>query len=431
MKASFLYPLSSIIASLLPLGMAQQQHHEHQHEHGEACTSEHEHQHEHGEACTSEHDHDHDHDHAAPIIIKLDAKARSVIALRTEPVPAAGDIISSSLYGYLSLPPYALSDYTMPVAGRIELMVKSAQVVEAGQPLFTIESPELASSIMAQKQIEASLTRCISDIATMSGRIAKLREAGTRKVELEEQLAFKESEQRELESQLANSKRGLALMSMGAEIEEQEQRYFLLVRAKQAGKVRTVGVSQGSWGERGTSIVSMSQESAMEIMAQLYASDQPKFSHARAIVPVGQQNIMVEGSLRIAEQIDPIKQTRAVYFKPTHLPEGVQMGQLCRIDLFLPKLDGEQGMSIPDSAIVKVGLDDMVFIDHGEGIFEAKKVHAGQSRQGMTPVTGLQAGQQLVVKGAYEFKFVMPSEGDKKVTGHFHADGKFHEGEDH
>ncbi len=73
----------------------------------------------------------------------------------------------------------------------------------------------------------------------------------------------------------------------------------------------------------------------------------------------------------------------------------------------------------------------MVFIDHGEGIIEAKKVQADPSRYGMTPVLGLKEGEQLVVQGAYEFKFVLPSEGEKKVSGHFHADGKFHEGEDH
>lgn len=415
----------------------------HVHEDGTVCTGDHSssaaaehkpaapaqqaHVHDDGTVCTS------DHGSEEPMLIKLDPQARSVIALRTEPVPAAGEVISSSLYGYLSLPNYALTDYTMPVAGRIELQVKSAQEVEKGECLFSIESPEIATAILAKDELQANLERSRRDIATMSERIAKLAEAGTRKSELEEQLAFKQSEEQAITRQLAASQQALTLMCMGAEIAQKEGRYVLLIRAKQAGKVRTVGVSQGSWGERGASIVSMSDERALEITAQLYSSDQPQFSHARALIPVGNKNLVVEGSLRLAEQIDPDKQTRAVYFKPKSIPSGVQIGQLCRIDLFAPKANGEAELmsSIPDSAIIKVGLDDMVFIDHGNGIYEGKKIHAGESRHGMTPVHGLVEGQQTVIKGAYEFKFVLPSEGEKKVAGHFHADGKFHEGEEH
>ena len=50
----------------------------------------------------------------------------------------------------------------------------------------------------------------------------------------------------------------------------------------------------------------------------------------------------------------------------------------------------------------------------------------------MTPVKGLIPGQKLVVKGGYELRYLLPADGSQqKKAGHFHADGKFHEGEDH
>ena len=69
------------------------------------------------------------------------------------------------------------------------------------------------------------------------------------------------------------------------------------------------------------------------------------------------------------------------------------------------------------------------YMEIGEGKFAMVKVHAGTSRRGMTPVSGLTPGQKIVVKGGYELKYIIPGDGDKKKAGHFHADGVFHEGE--
>ena len=45
---------------------------------------------------------------------------------------------------------------------------------------------------------------------------------------------------------------------------------------------------------------------------------------------------------------------------------------------------------------------------------------------------GHAVGETVVSEGGYELKYVLPADGNgpaKKAAGHFHADGKFHEGE--
>jgi uncharacterized protein YsxB (DUF464 family) len=37
----------------------------------------------------------------------------------------------------------------------------------------------------------------------------------------------------------------------------------------------------------------------------------------------------------------------------------------------------------------------------------------------------------VVVKGGYELKYLIPGDGQQKKAGHFHADGVFHEGDEH
>ena len=156
----------------------------------------------------------------------------------------------------------------------------------------------------------------------------------------------------------------------------------------------------------------------------------PHFSAVRATIPAGREHVTVDGVWRLAEEVDAATRTRELYFNPSSIPAHVQPGQLCRLDLY-DACEDHGRVSIPDSAVVKVGVDDVVFVEVAEGRFAMVKVHAGTSRRGMTPVDGLTPGQRIVVKGGYELRYIIPGDGQQRRAGHFHADGVFHEGEDH
>ncbi len=454
-------PLAALLLACPALAAPGEHHHdtpaEHKHAEGKACgghkhaadTHDHaEHKHAEGEACgghkhaADTHDHaaeapcsgDHGHDHssgmAEAVVVTADPHSRHLIALQVEPVPEAAGALSSSLYGTLSAPEHALQAYSLPAAGRITLHVKSAQQVKAGDILYTVESPALTDQIAAVQQGQANLARCGEEIATLVARINRLKEVGTRNSDLEEQLNFKRAEERQLTRDLETSKSRVRMLALGAEIVKEGGLSRLVVKAEKAGTVRNVGVAQGSWGEQGEAIITISDPAALEIVASLYANDMPAFNRVRAHIPQGRENLDVEGSWRLAEQVDPKTQTRALYFTPATLPEGARPGQLCRLDLYNDSAACGNTISIPDSAIVRVGMDDIVFIEIEPGRYAATKVHAGESRRGMTPVSGLHPGQRMVVKGGYELKYILPGgDGQKKKAGHFHADGKFHEGE--
>lgn len=427
---------------------------EHQHEHGEGCTHDHaaesaEHQHEHGEGCTHDHahehgdacsGHDHGHEHGAgcthdhssgPVLVTADAHARHISAMKIEEVPAASQALTHSLYGHLFVPNHALETYSLPCGGRISLNVKSAQTVKKGDILYTLVSPEVSGLVADIKKQEAAITRCGEEIASVSLRLERLKAAGTGNSDLEEQLNFKNAEKRQLERELEVNKTKLNILVMGAELKPENGLPTLVVRATKDGIVRNVGITQGSWGEQGAAVVTMSNLAAMEIEGTLYGNNVPDFTTVRATRLSGRDNKVLEGTWRMAEQVDEEKQTRAFYFTPAELPVDARPGQLCRVDFYAD--GGEEGyVTIPDSALVKVGIDDVVFLEVKEGTFAMVKVKAGESRRGMTPVKGLIPGQRLVVKGGYELRYLLPADGSQqKKAGHFHADGKFHEGEDH
>lgn len=416
-------------------------HEEHDHsDHDHAAHEEHSHA-DHDHAAHGEHDHaDHDHaahdathsahDHAAEaVLVQVDARSRHILHMQVETIPDTELALSHTLYGHLIAPPHAQETYSLPCAGRINLLVKSAQQVKKGDVLYTLTSPAYADQLAEEQKTLADLTRCNQELEALRSRVIRLQQAGARNSELEGQLSFKLAESAQLTRDLEIARVRLRSLAMDAELQEVEGLPVLVVRAHADGVVHNVGITQSSWGEQGAAVITMSAPAAMEVVGTLYASDLPRIAAVRVTLPLGRESISLAGSWRLADQVDATTQTRALYFTPDSLPAEARAGQLCRIDIY--DAPAEPGIvSIPDSALVKVGTDDVVFLEVGEGRYAMVKVHAGDSRRGMTPVAGLHPGQKIVVKGGYELKYSLPSQGETKKAGHFHADGKFHEGED-
>ena len=411
------------------------------HDHGPGCTHDHaapaeEGAHEHGPGCT--HDHGHEgHQHAPGescgaemVIVEADERARDLVNMRFETVPELTEVLVHSLYGFLVTPDHAMQTYALPCGGRITLHVKSAQQVKKGDLLYTLQSPDIMEQQAEVIRIHALLERIQAEITILEERKLELMTAGTRNKDLEVELANKKAELIQQQRELSAVETRLRMLTIGGKLAEQDNLTVLEVRAAADGTVRNIGVTQGSWGEQGKPVLSMSNLSEMEITATIYGSDVPHFSAVRATIPTGHENVVVEGRWRMAEEVDAATRTREIYFTPSSIPSNVQPGQLCRLDLY-DACQAHGKISIPDSAVVKVGVDDVVFIKVGEGKFAMKKVQAGTSRRGMTPVSGLNPGQVIVVKGGYELKYLIPGDGQKKKAGHFHADGVFHEGEEH
>ncbi len=361
----------------------------------------------------------------------MNSHARDIIALQTERALDAEKTLVHSLQGFLSTPTHAFESYALPSSGRLSLKVRSAQLVKKGDLLFTVESPDIAELVAQQKEAEASLQKLQNDIATMESRLTSLASADTRNRDLEEQLAFKKAEAAEQSAKIDTIALRLVSSAMGAELIPDGSRMLLGIHAQNDGRVGDIELREGSWAEQGASVLSTTNPSSLEIESSLYGSAAPQFRDATASIPIGNKQVQVAGTLRISEQIDPVKQTRKVYFTPTTLPEGAHAGLLCRIDLF-DQATNEQGTNIPNTAIVKVGVDDIVFVKHTEKVYEAVKVEVLDTRFDRSTVRGLKSGNTIVSKGGYELKFLLTGAGaQQKVIGHFHADGTFHEGEEH
>ena len=389
-------------------------HEEHKHADGSVCTGDHEpegHQHAEGEACTG----DHEHEEAAEkgsgqpgdmIPVHVDEKARHSLDMRFEKVTEATHGAEKTLHGQMVIPPHAVTTYALPAAGRVTFNVKSAQQVRKGELLYTLASPDIVEMEGNASQAQAALDRAAAELNTLKERRAQLEKIGTRNSELNTSIQFKEAEIHSLRAALDASNNKLKLVTDSGALKNN----LLYVYAAADGSVQSVNMTQGSWGEQGAPALVMTNKGELEFATTIYGADPVHYAK---------------------DQVDPATQSRALYFVPDRMPEGTHAGQLARLDLYSHDAATDGFIPVPNSAVVKVGVNDVVFIKAADDTFVMKKVETLPARQGKTPVKGLTPGQTIVTKGGYELKYILPTgdAGSKKAAGHFHADGQFHEGE--
>lgn len=402
-------------------------HEGHKHADGEACTDQDHagHNHAEGETCTA------DSTGEEIVPVKIDDKARISLDMQVETVVNRPHEAGKTFYGQLEIPPHAVKTYALASAGKVNLQVRSAQAVKKGDLLYTLESPEIVDLQGKVAEGEAALNRNTLELETLQKRQQQLSEIGTKNSELETNIRFKEAEKPGLEAALESARNKLKLAVSGGEMKGDT----LYVQADRDGSVQSVDINQGAWGELGNPVLVLTHKGELEFKTTAFASDSLQHSQVRLALPTadGKETQMLDGKLRVSAQIDPEKQTRILYFVPDRLPETAYAGQLARLEMNAGQ-DAEDGyIPVPNSAVVKVGVNDVVFIQDNENknLFLMKKVTTLPARRGMTPVKGVVEGQTIVTKGGYELKYALPAQGggEKKAAGHFHADGKFHEGE--
>lgn len=425
-------------------------HNGHQHSEGNTCTEEHDHhlhkheneticsgnceteKHQHSDSCTEPHDHNDTHKKQSGqlpdmISVHVDEQARHSLDMRFEKVTATSNRAEKTLYGQMIIPPHAITTYALPAAGRVTFHVKSAQQVQQGDLLYTLASPDIVEMAGNVIQAQASLNRAEAELCTLKGRQRQLEKIGTRNSELNTSIQFKEAEIHSLKASLEISNNQLQLITDSGILKNNR----LEVYASTDGAVQSIDMTQGAWGEQGTSALIMVSKEELEFYTTIYASDPICYKKAQLVLTNGENSELLDGTLRVTEQVDSATQSRSLYFLPNHMPKGTYAGQQARLDLYSADTATNDFISIPNSAIVKVGINDVVFIKANNDTFIMKKVETLPAKQGKTPVKGLIPGQIIVTKGGYELKYILPTgdSGKKKAAGHFHADGQFHEGE--
>ena len=329
------------------------------------------------------------------------------------------------------VPAEALKTGALPAAGRVQFFVKPGQDVSAGTPLFALASPELITLQSDKIEAEANLSRAEANLSTLEKRLAKIAEIGTKNSSLENEADFLRAEIPVLKAAAARAQGLWQIATLGGNFRDG----ILTVYSGFGGSVQSLDLTEGAWGEQGASALTLVVPQALEFKGVAFGNDSFVGKKARLAVNVGDEIRLYDGILRISAQIDETTQSRTIYFVPAQSDTEIYPGQVARLEVFTPATEAEESfVPVPSSAVVKVGVDDIVFVCSPDdaNLFFARKVETLPARRGFTPVKGVHVGETVVSKGGYELKYILPVDGNApraKTAGHFHADGKFHEGE--
>ena len=360
--------------------------HEHRHEHG------HRHNHEHG------HNHEHRHEHGSSCTHESEAKSITVpMAVQTVMGlkcihPELRRIASTvSFAGRYELNPDARKVVATPVSGRLTLLAKPLSNVRKGDVLFKVSSPDL---VARSHEIEA-----------LKKRVNVYRGIKTPNAALENELSVKLAER-------------TAMLAGAEEIDG-----VVTVRAESNGMVETLSAQDGEWLETGAAALKIVQTRDLRFKALVASSDALRLKNSMPAkvgdnqgqikIGIGDDMGLVPVYVLFGKEVDALAGARSIAECITEETEAAHA-------------------AVPSQCIVSIGLQPTVFVrdTHDADKFIAVPVIPGLSGNGWTAVEGLPSSHcEVVTTGVYELKLALAAADGAKPSGHFHADGVFHEGE--
>ena len=257
----------------------------------------------------------------------------------------------------------------------------TGKLVEKGQPLFTLYSPDLLATqqeyLLAIKAKERLSTSSIPEVK--SGPLS-LVEASKRRLALWD---ISENQIRELE-------------------EKGEAQRTLTLYAPHSGFVIKKEANQGMRIMPDKELYTIADLSTVWVNVDVYENEIPfiRPGQTATVAPSYDPSSTINGKVSfIYPYID--EKTRTAKARLDVPNPGFKL----KADMYVNaeiKIDGGRHLAVPEEAVLDSGLKKVVFVDKGNGHFEPKEVKLGAKLDGFYQVvSGLDEGQKIAASSAF------------------------------
>lgn len=314
------------------------------------------------------------------------------LGITTEAALAAGTADLGSVPGTITLPPEARVAVTAPFGGTaVRVMVVAGQAVRQGQPLAHIRSIEPV-------QYGAALARGEAQLAVARAEAARTDQLAREGIIARARADTARAAQREAEVVVRENRRILSQTGAGAGGD-------MVLRAPISGRVATVNVQTGGPVDGLTApfVVENSARFMLDLLIpERLARD---VNPGMAVEVAGTGGAAVPGTIvSVGGSIDPV--TRAVLAKARIGGDpGFVSGRTV-----MARLKGSAdtpGVSVPISAVTRLGDKDVVFVSGRQGFAVRPVTLAGRSGDRATLSAGLAAGERVATSGLAELKVIL------------------------
>lgn len=304
-----------------------------------------------------------------------------------------------------------------PYAGRvIEILANKGDLVQAGQPMLIVESPELVSveNDLASARTEQDKARIALDTATRSAERARtllLREAVAAKdVQLAEaDLGRAREDLRRADATVSLYENRLALFGKDskeiAQIENQPPGAVdkrIVIKAPIGGTIvdRQVGPGQYLKSDAPNPLFLIADLSSLWVLGDIYESFLP---HIRVGTPV-QITFAPFPEQRFSARISFINPTVDPVSRTIHVRAVVRNNGLLKPEMFarisFATAVPQRFPAILNSAVITVNNRAVVLVEEGQGRFRRREIIPERDEDGYTLIkSGLKPGERVATSG--------------------------------
>lgn len=322
--------------------------------------------------------------------------------IRTEPVSKQVLAETLALPGELTADPDRMATVASPISGRLERVnFREGSAVRKGDALATLRVPDIAraKADYAVAQAKSLAARSNSD---------RLNELATKGLASQQEVMSAQADADALQAQSRAADELLRAIGAGSNAINSE----LTLRAPIAGVVifRDAVVGQPVTADR--TIASIADLSEAWFMARVFEKDLERLkTGARTEVHLNAYaEQRFEGTVEyIGRQIDPTARTLTARIRIQNGTNLLSVGLFGTA--FVETTAHEAGAAVlvvPQTAIVSIGDKPAVFVREPDGDFLLHEVVLGGHALGKTEVvSGLRAGENVVVDGAFTLKSIV------------------------
>jgi RND family efflux transporter MFP subunit len=347
-------------------------------------------------------------------VLKLSAADRSRLGIET--FTATNQSISNAveLAATVTLPPESRSVTSSQLAGTIHShQLTPGKDIRSGDLLMEIASPEFYA-------LQLDLLRTSLDANLSRDRAKRLEEisgdAFSRRMFLE---TLAKADQ--LENRVGNLKRQLVSLGLQSDevdtvIREKQIRDYLPIRASINGRLVSWVGTLGETVVANQSLVEIQNLVNVWIEAHVPTKQMGRVSlrsHGQAVVLSNQSVAFPVSVTRIGPIVSETTRTQRIW-----LQLDQQREQAAQIDLrdgmqltvLLKSSDGQQGLVVPASAVLRDGLHAFVFVQKPDDYVERRRVTTGRSDGEFVEIlTGVVAGEAVVSAGGRDLQTAFAS----------------------
>ncbi|MCS6818167.1 MAG: efflux RND transporter periplasmic adaptor subunit [Blastocatellia bacterium] len=339
-------------------------------------------------------------------LVIIPADSPKLAQIRVEAVKLADLPVNEVVApGKVEVNPNRVSRLPLPVPGRIsEVLIKLGDAVSAGQPLLTIESPEVDAAQSAYVQAEAALTQAKAALVKAQADYDRVRDlyehdAVAKKDVLNAESALIQAKAAVEQAKAAKEQALRRLKLLG--VTPGDFRQPLVVRAPLSGKVLEINVVAGEYRNDTTAPVL----TIADLRTVWVAANVPE--NSIRLIQIGKQ---VEITLdaypgevfhgrvaRLGDTLDPQTRTVKVFVELENAQGRFRPEMFARLRYW----ESVQQMPVlPVGAVLQDDGQSVIFVEQSQGRFERREVVIGTRVGAMIAIVrGVSPGERVVVDG--------------------------------